>query len=93
MKHLTSESWQVRVREGQVKAIAKCSHHMTAELADYIEPPKQSQLSLHSMIDSDFVFYFQLQNAQNCWIAACIYLITLVAAGLQFYANRNTAEY
>ncbi|XP_055309731.1 ribonuclease kappa [Sitodiplosis mosellana] len=30
------------------------------------------------------------QNALNCWIAACIYVLTLVVSGQQFYANSRT---
>uniref|UniRef100_T1D5L0 Putative salivary secreted ribonuclease n=1 Tax=Psorophora albipes TaxID=869069 RepID=T1D5L0_9DIPT len=30
------------------------------------------------------------QNAYNCWIAACIYVLTLVISGQQFYANSRT---
>ncbi|EDS25706.1 salivary secreted ribonuclease [Culex quinquefasciatus] len=30
------------------------------------------------------------QNAYNCWIAACIYVVTLVVSGQQFYANSRT---
>jgi len=30
-------------------------------------------------------------NAYNCWIAACLYIFTLVLSGQQFYMNnRNT---
>ncbi|CAH1736386.1 ribonuclease kappa-B [Aphis gossypii] len=30
-------------------------------------------------------------NAYNCWIAACLYIFTLVVSGHQFYMNnRNT---
>lgn len=31
------------------------------------------------------------QNAFNCWIAACIYVLTLVVSGHQFYANQRAA--
>ncbi|XP_037043433.1 ribonuclease kappa-B [Bradysia coprophila] len=31
------------------------------------------------------------QNAYNCWIAACIYVLTLLLSGQQFYANSRTA--
>jgi len=31
------------------------------------------------------------QNAYNCWIAACIYVLTLILSGQQFYANSRTA--
>jgi len=31
------------------------------------------------------------QNAFNCWIAACIYVLTLLFSGQQFYANSRTA--
>lgn len=31
------------------------------------------------------------QNAFNCWIAACIYVLTLVVSGQQYYANQRTA--
>ncbi|XP_031631772.1 ribonuclease kappa [Contarinia nasturtii] len=30
------------------------------------------------------------QNALNCWIAACIYVVTLLVSGQQFYANSRT---
>ncbi|XP_058464099.1 ribonuclease kappa [Malaya genurostris] len=30
------------------------------------------------------------QNAYNCWIAACIYVLTLVFSAQQFYANSRT---
>ncbi|GAB0091952.1 Ribonuclease kappa [Sergentomyia squamirostris] len=32
------------------------------------------------------------QNAYNCWIAACIYVLTLVVSGQQFYANSRTTS-
>ncbi|XP_055838297.1 ribonuclease kappa [Episyrphus balteatus] len=33
------------------------------------------------------------QNAYNCWIAACIYVLTLLLSAQQFYANsRVTAN-
>ncbi|XP_022902319.1 ribonuclease kappa-B [Onthophagus taurus] len=31
------------------------------------------------------------QNAYNCWIAACIYLITLAVAGHQFWMNSRSS--
>lgn len=31
------------------------------------------------------------QNAYNCWIAALIYVATLVLSGQQFYANSRTS--
>lgn len=30
-------------------------------------------------------------NALNCWIAACLYLLTLAISGQQFYANTRTS--
>lgn len=38
-----------------------------------------------------FFFTFFTQNAYNCWIAACLYVLTLVISGQQFYANSRTA--
>lgn len=32
-----------------------------------------------------------LQTAYNCWIAACIYVLTLLFAGQQFYANSRVS--
>lgn len=34
---------------------------------------------------------FPFQNAYNCWIAACIYVLTLVVSGQQFYANSRSS--
>ncbi|KAJ6641192.1 Ribonuclease kappa [Pseudolycoriella hygida] len=31
------------------------------------------------------------QNAYNCWIAACIYIVTLVLSIQQFYANSRAS--
>ncbi|KAG6797184.1 ribonuclease kappa-B [Apis laboriosa] len=31
------------------------------------------------------------QNAYNCWIAACIYLLTLLLSGHQFYINSRSS--
>jgi len=31
------------------------------------------------------------QNAYNCWIAACIYVLTLIVSGQQFYANSRSS--
>ncbi|CAD7077317.1 unnamed protein product [Hermetia illucens] len=31
------------------------------------------------------------QNAFNCWIAACIYVFTLILSGQQFYANSRSS--
>lgn len=31
------------------------------------------------------------QTAYNCWIAACIYVLTLLFAGQQFYANSRVS--
>ncbi|XP_050521819.1 ribonuclease kappa-B [Daktulosphaira vitifoliae] len=37
---------------------------------------------------ADKLYYL---NAYNCWIAACLYIFTLVFSGHQFYMNnRNT---
>lgn len=36
------------------------------------------------------VSLFVFQNALNCWIAACIYVVTLLVSGQQFYANSRT---
>lgn len=30
-------------------------------------------------------------NAQNCWIAACIYVITFLFSGHQFYLNSRSS--
>ncbi|CAH0773763.1 unnamed protein product [Bemisia tabaci] len=30
-------------------------------------------------------------NAQNCWIAACLYLFTLAFSGYQFYVNSRSS--
>lgn len=30
-------------------------------------------------------------NAINCWIAACLYLFTLVVSGYQFYVNSRSS--
>lgn len=33
------------------------------------------------------------RNAYNCWIAACLYIFTLLISGQQFYQNsRNSLE-
>lgn len=33
------------------------------------------------------------QNAYNCWIAACLYIFTLLICGQQFYQNsRNSLD-
>lgn len=31
------------------------------------------------------------QNAFNCWIAACLYIITLLVSGHQFYLNSRNS--
>jgi len=31
------------------------------------------------------------QNAMNCWIAACLYILTLLLSGHQFYVNSRNA--
>jgi len=31
------------------------------------------------------------QNAYNCWIAACIYVLTFLFSGHQFYMNSRTS--
>uniref|UniRef100_A0A6V7K312 Uncharacterized protein n=1 Tax=Bracon brevicornis TaxID=1563983 RepID=A0A6V7K312_9HYME len=31
------------------------------------------------------------QNAYNCWIAACIYVLTFLLSGHQFYVNSRTS--
>ncbi|KAG7201593.1 hypothetical protein KM043_004337 [Ampulex compressa] len=31
------------------------------------------------------------QNAYNCWIAACIYVFTLLLSGHQFYVNSRSS--
>nr|ABD98738.1 putative ribonuclease [Graphocephala atropunctata] len=30
-------------------------------------------------------------NAMNCWIAACLYLFTLIVSGHQFYVNSRSS--
>jgi len=32
-----------------------------------------------------------LQNAYNCWIAACLYIFTLILSGHQFYMNSRSS--
>ncbi|XP_046999173.1 ribonuclease kappa-B [Schistocerca americana] len=32
-----------------------------------------------------------LQNAYNCWIAACLYIFTLLISGHQFYVNSRSS--
>ncbi|XP_012265898.2 ribonuclease kappa-B [Athalia rosae] len=32
-----------------------------------------------------------LQNAYNCWIAACIYVLTFLFSGHQFYVNSRSS--
>ncbi|KAK5647468.1 hypothetical protein RI129_002360 [Pyrocoelia pectoralis] len=32
-----------------------------------------------------------LQNAYNCWIAACLYIITLAFSGHQFWVNSRSS--
>ncbi|CAO1301783.1 unnamed protein product [Diamesa hyperborea] len=32
------------------------------------------------------------QNAYNCWIAACIYVLTLVVSAQQFYSNSRSSS-
>jgi len=31
------------------------------------------------------------QNAYNCWIAACLYIFTLLLSGHQFYMNSRSS--
>ncbi|XP_017777729.1 PREDICTED: ribonuclease kappa-B [Nicrophorus vespilloides] len=31
------------------------------------------------------------QNAYNCWIAACLYVVTLAISGHQFWANSRSS--
>uniref|UniRef100_A0A6M2DE88 Putative ribonuclease salivary secreted ribonuclease corethrella appendiculata n=1 Tax=Xenopsylla cheopis TaxID=163159 RepID=A0A6M2DE88_XENCH len=31
------------------------------------------------------------QNAYNCWIAACLYILTLVISAQQFYVNSRSS--
>lgn len=31
------------------------------------------------------------QNAYNCWIAACLYIFTLLISGHQFYVNSRSS--
>ncbi|XP_066999566.1 ribonuclease kappa-B [Anabrus simplex] len=31
------------------------------------------------------------QNAYNCWIAACLYILTLLVSGHQFYVNSRSS--
>jgi len=30
------------------------------------------------------------QNAYNCWIAACLYIVTLLVSAQQFYSNNKS---
>lgn len=32
-----------------------------------------------------------MQNAYNCWIAACIYVLTFLFSGHQFYLNSRSS--
>ncbi|KAJ9595696.1 hypothetical protein L9F63_013109 [Diploptera punctata] len=32
-----------------------------------------------------------VQNAYNCWIAACLYVFTLIFSGHQFYVNSRSS--
>ncbi|XP_015117393.1 ribonuclease kappa-B [Diachasma alloeum] len=46
--------------------------------------------------DGPDAFYFEAercytQNAMNCWIAACIYVLTFLFSGHQFYVNSRTS--
>ncbi|KAL0279035.1 UNVERIFIED_CONTAM: hypothetical protein PYX00_000679 [Menopon gallinae] len=31
------------------------------------------------------------ENAINCWIAACLYILTLILSGYQFYVNSRSS--
>lgn len=53
-------------------------------------------LPLKEHYDSVEEFYAEAdkayqQNAYNCWIAALIYVATLVLSGQQFYANSRSS--
>lgn len=54
---------------------------------------KQNHFSSFSIsnIDAQFCSILHFQNALNCWIAACIYVLTLVVSAQQFYANNRAA--
>ncbi|XP_011307123.1 ribonuclease kappa-B [Fopius arisanus] len=48
------------------------------------------------ILDTPDKFYFAAdrgytQNAYNCWIAACIYVLTFLFSGHQFYVNSRTS--
>ncbi|XP_014208844.1 ribonuclease kappa-B [Copidosoma floridanum] len=45
-----------------------------------------SVASFYAAADSSFK-----ANAHNCWIAACIYVITLLFSGHQFYLNSRSS--
>lgn len=62
--------------------------HSVALVEDLpLEPHYPSPQQFYTDVDVAYS-----QNAFNCWIAACLYVLTLVVSGQQFYANsRATA--
>ncbi|GLV39722.1 Ribonuclease kappa [Carabus blaptoides fortunei] len=54
-------------------------------------------LPLAEGVDTDLnKFYTEAEaaytkNAYNCWIAACLYIFTMIISGHQFYANSRSS--
>ncbi|XP_075217122.1 ribonuclease kappa [Lycorma delicatula] len=53
-------------------------------------------LPIDEHYDSAHDFYVAAEkgynlNAYNCWIAACLYVFTLIVSGHQFYMNSRTS--
>ncbi|XP_046433552.1 ribonuclease kappa-B [Neodiprion pinetum] len=50
------------------------------------EGPFATKDEFYTSIDRGYV-----QNAYNCWIAACIYVFTFLISGHQFYMNSRSS--
>lgn len=61
--------------------------HSVALVEDLpLEPHYKTPTEFYAAADAAYS-----QNAFNCWIAACIYVLTLVVSAQQFYANQRAA--
>lgn len=59
-----------------------------AEDLEVMEKDYQSPDEFYSEADKAYT-----QTAYNCWIAACLYIFTLLISGQQFYQNsRNSLD-
>ncbi|XP_026278886.1 ribonuclease kappa-B [Frankliniella occidentalis] len=59
-----------------------------AEDLSVMEENFETQEEFYAAADSAYQ-----QNAYNCWIAACLYIFTLLISGQQFYQNsRNSLD-